>query len=316
MNIPVQVSIIVPVYKAQATLPRCIDSILSQSFKDWELLLIDDGSTDDSGEICDEYARHDNRIQVFHKQNGGVSSARNYGLDRAKGEWVTFIDSDDWIELNYLSHDYSKLSKNETDLILMPFKKFTRDTDKESEKKIKNIALEIPKKNFTFKDYFEVCSVVCGKIFRRKAIGNLRFNQDFKLGEDTLFFLQFLKQSERIQYDGYASYVSYEFDNPDNFIKKYQLSVAQSAYCLTQILSLLKDLEITNKNFLQHLLNIYKGLCNEDMPKNCSIWYRKGIIKEYSLIYARQISFSYYLKTIFLFLPGIAPILYRLKSLI
>ena len=96
-----KISVIVPVYKAEKYLHRCVDSILAQTFTDFELLLINDGSPDNSGVICDEYAQKDNRIRVFHKENGGVSSARNIGLDNAKGEWITFIDSDDYIEQGY-----------------------------------------------------------------------------------------------------------------------------------------------------------------------------------------------------------------------
>ena len=88
------VSIIVPVYNTEKFLHRCIDSILAQTYTDFELLLIDDGSKDSSGAICDEYAVKDARVRVFHKENGGVSSARNLGLDNAKGEWITFVDSD------------------------------------------------------------------------------------------------------------------------------------------------------------------------------------------------------------------------------
>ena len=90
-----KISVIVPVYNVEKYLRRCIDSILSQTFSDFELLLIDDGSKDKSGEICDEYAAKDARVRVFHKENGGVSSARNLGLDNAKGDWITFSDSDD-----------------------------------------------------------------------------------------------------------------------------------------------------------------------------------------------------------------------------
>ena len=97
------VSIIIPVYNAEKYLNRCIDSILEQTFADFELLLIDDGSKDKSGEICDEYAKKDNRVRVFHKENGGVSSARNIGLDNARGEWVSFVDADDWVESDYLA---------------------------------------------------------------------------------------------------------------------------------------------------------------------------------------------------------------------
>lgn len=92
------ISVIVPVYNAEKYLDRCIQSILGQTYKDLELLLIDDGSTDSSGIICDKYAQQDTRIRVFHKENGGASTARNLGLDEAKGEWVAFVDSDDWIE--------------------------------------------------------------------------------------------------------------------------------------------------------------------------------------------------------------------------
>ena len=98
-----KISVIVPVYNTSQFLPHCIDSILSQNFSDFELLLIDDGSTDGSGQICDAYAEKDNRIRVFHKKNGGVSSARNLGLCNAKGEWVTFVDSDDFVLNDYFS---------------------------------------------------------------------------------------------------------------------------------------------------------------------------------------------------------------------
>ena len=98
-----QISIIVPVYNSEKYLGVCIDSILSQSFRDFELILVDDGSKDSSAQICDEYASQDKRVRVIHKVNGGVSAARNDGLDIAKGEYVTFIDSDDWVEREFLS---------------------------------------------------------------------------------------------------------------------------------------------------------------------------------------------------------------------
>ncbi|MBQ8218051.1 MAG: glycosyltransferase family 2 protein [Oscillospiraceae bacterium] len=96
------ISVIVPVYNVAPYLPRCIDSILAQSFGDFELLLIDDGSTDASGAICDEYARKDKRIKVFHIENAGVSYARNYGMERARGDYIGFIDSDDYVGTDYL----------------------------------------------------------------------------------------------------------------------------------------------------------------------------------------------------------------------
>ena len=97
-----KISVIVPVYNTEKYLDRCIQSILAQTYTDFELLLINDGSTDSSGAICDKYAKQDVRVRVFHKENGGASSARNMGLDNAKGEWVTFCDSDDTLKQNAL----------------------------------------------------------------------------------------------------------------------------------------------------------------------------------------------------------------------
>ena len=97
------ISIIVPIYNAEQYLHRCIDSILHQNYTDFELLLIDDGSKDASGAICDEYAAKDTRVRVFHKENGGVSSARNLGLDNAQGEYITFCDADDYVDQEWLA---------------------------------------------------------------------------------------------------------------------------------------------------------------------------------------------------------------------
>ena len=97
-----KVSVIVPVYKAEKYLRQCIESILAQTFTDWECILVDDGSPDHSGAICDEYAQKDARSRVIHKENGGVSSARKVGLDNVKGDWSTFLDADDFIYKNAL----------------------------------------------------------------------------------------------------------------------------------------------------------------------------------------------------------------------
>ena len=120
MNTP-KISVIVPVYNVEQYLPRCIDSILDQTFTDFELLLIDDGSKDKSGEICDNYAKKDSRIRVFHKENGGVSSARNLGLYNAKGKYIAFIDADDWVENEYLRIMYKHGEEECADIISSDF---------------------------------------------------------------------------------------------------------------------------------------------------------------------------------------------------
>lgn len=116
-----KISIIVPVYNAEKYLHRCIDSILAQTYTDFELLLINDGSKDNSGFICDEYKDKDTRIRVFHKENGGVSSARNLGLDNAKGEWISWVDSDDYIDSTMLDKLYKSAVIDNADITYCNF---------------------------------------------------------------------------------------------------------------------------------------------------------------------------------------------------
>ena len=116
-----KISVIVPVYKAEAYLHRCVDSILAQTFQDFEVLLIDDGSPDRSGEICDEYARKDRRVRVFHKENGGVSSARQCGLDNAQGEYTIHADPDDWVEPDMLEELYRKAKEENADMVICDY---------------------------------------------------------------------------------------------------------------------------------------------------------------------------------------------------
>ena len=112
------ISIIIPVYNVKLYLDNCIQSVIQQSYTDFECILVDDGSTDGSSEICDQWAEKDNRIIIVHQPNGGVSSARNKGLEQAKGEYICFIDSDDWVDVDYLSAMINNLKEKETDLII------------------------------------------------------------------------------------------------------------------------------------------------------------------------------------------------------
>lgn len=117
-----KISIIVPVYNCKKYLRQCLDSILSQTFKNWECLLIDDGSTDESGSICDEYARRDNRFAAYHKENGGLTSARNYGLERSVGEWIMHVDGDDWIEVDSIERLLQTAKDTASDMVFGDFR--------------------------------------------------------------------------------------------------------------------------------------------------------------------------------------------------
>ena len=115
------ISIVIPVYNVQDYLNKCLDSVLNQTYNNIEIILVDDGSTDKSGEICDKYNEKDNRIQVIHKQNGGLSDARNVGIKNARGKYITFVDSDDYLELDYIEYLYNLIKKYNTKMSICSY---------------------------------------------------------------------------------------------------------------------------------------------------------------------------------------------------
>lgn len=177
----VVISVIVPVYNAEKYLSRCIDSILVQRFNDLELLLIDDGSKDGSGKICDEFAEKDKRVKVFHKVNGGVSSARNFGLEKSKGEYVTFVDADDYLLPGTITE---RLLSGNYDLIQIPrnngsfMKTYSHDIICKTTESFRK---------FIYRNYYFEC---WGRFYKRKVIGTVRFPENLKVGEDLMFFLR------------------------------------------------------------------------------------------------------------------------------
>ena len=192
-----QISVIVPVYNAEKYLHRCIDSILVQTFADFELLLIDDGSPDRSGAICDEYAQKDSRICVFHKPNGGVSSARNLGLDNAKGEWISFVDSDDEIPIDGLANlaagsNYGDgidfVSAGYIVKYLYGGSFSTAGTEQDNKILDLNSSIRIMYRDKFYQFY------VFTKLFKRKIIerNRLRFDETLYYSEDRLFIINYL----------------------------------------------------------------------------------------------------------------------------
>lgn len=203
-------SVIVPVYNVSQYLKRCIDSILSQSYGDFELLLVDDGSTDDSGRICDEYAKKDNRIKVFHKKNGGVSSARNKGIDEARGNYVVFVDSDDYILQDRLLQ-IMKLSDNNPDMIV---EYYASPADCKYKYKI------IDNKDF---DIIKNVSVIWTSAFSNEVLNthNIRFDENIWHGEDSLFILEFFNSCSTVIFADEYGYV-YEKGHEDGLNVKFQ----------------------------------------------------------------------------------------------
>lgn len=194
MNTPL-ISIIVPVYNAEKTLNRCVDSILQQTFTDWELLLINDGSKDLSGKMCDEYARKDSRIRVFHKENGGVSSARNYGKKMVKGDWIIFLDSDDYFLVNALNILLNAAILNNTNVSAANF--FVELSNKRFG--VCEGRSRIVKDNFK-SWYFNSFSIRAGSaLFNASIIKSYEFDENISRYEDVKCWFDIMR-TEKIAY--------------------------------------------------------------------------------------------------------------------
>ena len=273
------ISIIVPVYNAEKYLSKCLDIIVAQSFADWECLLIDDGSPDGSGKICDEYATRDTRFRVFHKKNGGVSSARNLGLDNARGEWITFIDADDLISNNYCN----AIENSTVDIIFVRSRKFFSDkndyvdifskplqiiSDRQEQKKLLskyviNLAFRVP----------------WGKFIKRSLIENTRFVIGQKIGEDTIFMYGLYKDTTSIQFCDNSTYFYRAADSP--FYVRYRLDVSTCILYLSRIYEAYKNLYISNPKFESLFLAIFfKMLDKDDLSRVPSKWFSAPVVKE------------------------------------
>lgn len=193
------ITVIIPVYNVEKYVARCLDSVIGQTYKDLEIIVVDDGSTDDSGCICDAYAQKDNRIKVAHKENGGLSSARNVALDIAKGEYIAFLDSDDYLDVKAFEKCIDKLNKTGADVCMfahytvneencidhtLPFE---RDfyQDKEIQQEI------LPRFIGKKQGENDLFGFVCRQIFKRDVIGNLRFRSEREYyAEDIVFDIE------------------------------------------------------------------------------------------------------------------------------
>lgn len=200
-----KISVIVPVYKVEECVSKCIESVLAQEYSDFELILVDDGSPDRSGEICDEYAQKDKRIRVFHQKNGGVSSARNLGLKNAIGEWICFIDSDDVIGKTYLA-DF-KMNDEIADLYSQGY----IINDKRGNRKVVlDIPLGVSKQNvLCLLEKHNILNSPCYKLYKRNLIidNNILFDTSLPFGEDHIFTLQYLLYVNDVRYSPSASYI-------------------------------------------------------------------------------------------------------------
>ncbi len=234
------ISVIVPVYNVEKYLNRCIESIVNQTYSDLEIILVNDGSTDSSGAICDEWASRDLRVNTIHKTNGGLSSARNAGLDICSGDYVTFVDSDDYISLHAYEKAISAINAYKADICqfgvcsekedgtIISYDRFTKSTPYTESEVYFDIVIPLK-------------TAVWNKIFHRRIIENHRFVNQKVHGEDLLFFLQIYKSHlviTSIDYIGYH-YVKHKGSITGN--RALNKHLLDEIYCKDTAYQLIKE---------------------------------------------------------------------------
>ena len=208
------ISIIVPIYNVENYLRQCLDSIMNQTYQNFECLLINDGSPDNSADICREYVSKDSRFRYFEKENGGVSSARNLGIEHSKGEYITFIDSDDWVESDYLEVLYRALLEEQADIAISTYKQFNMDDNcyylhsyqRGYDRKVFTNA-ELIDALYSLYVYDNTYNFVSCKLVSREILKYIRFNLSTSYGEDMEFWNKVFLISKKIVYVNKDTYI-------------------------------------------------------------------------------------------------------------
>lgn len=195
-----KISVIVPVYQVERYLDRCVESVLGQSFSDYECILVDDGSKDASGAMCDAYAAREEKITVIHKENGGLSSARNAALEIARGDYICFLDSDDALHPQILERMYDAAVRTGADMVSCGLREFSSDSpDFSGEESGEPVILEQKDyiDNLYPRNFGRIGVTACGKLYRREIFSSLRFPEG-KIYEDLHVYLDVLRSCEKI----------------------------------------------------------------------------------------------------------------------
>lgn len=277
-----KVSVIIPVYNVEKYLPRCIKSVLDQTYQDLEIILVDDGTKDNSGIMCDEYATKDNRIRVIHKENGGLSSARNSGIEIATGDAVFFLDSDDYLSTECIEKMVCLMEENDADISIIQMKYIPENQNDEcAEKEIENVVVmnsEIAIEESLYQRLYTCCAPA--KLYKRSVIGNTRFPLG-RISEDLATCHLFLNNANKIVYSNYYGYYYRQHEssimhvfNPkrldalewavaiESFCKEKYPRILCAAYCRTFNVAVHLILDLPNEGIMhdKHFTEIWKEI--------------------------------------------------------
>lgn len=253
MNKPL-ISIIIPVYGVEKYLDDCMVSLTQQTYTNMEFILVDDGSKDRSPEICDEWAGKDHRVKVFHTENHGVSHARNFGLDKAQGDYIGFFDPDDWCDLSTYEDMLNYIQKNKADIHIGGF------VIEDSEGSKITLAMGTPAVLSCQEVLQEMFSVnkqpprfvwsLCDKLISHSLLKDLRLDENLKLSEDQWFFWQLLKRTDRISY---APQMAYHYRMREGSATHTSFDIKNGTYidAMQRILDDAQDMDKATKHLLQ-----------------------------------------------------------------
>ena len=204
------ISIIVPAYKVERFLPKCIESLINQTYRDLEIILVDDGSPDNCGKICDEYAQRDSRIQVIHQLNMGVSAARNAGLCKAHGEYIGFCDPDDFCAADMYECMLRAMENYHADMVACGYDYFNEEYQRDESRAYEVREDELMSREEIYRKLADMPPTirhgVVTKLFRKSVMGNLQFNTKFKSAEDGNFLLDYLRHVNSAVFVHYPLY--------------------------------------------------------------------------------------------------------------
>lgn len=257
-----KISIIVPVYNAEKYLKQCVESLMDQTYKNLEILLINDGSKDNSLAICKKYAEVDSRIKVFDKQNSGVSATRNFGLDNATGDYVMFVDSDDYIDLDMCEQMIASATQSDSDVVVCGIK-YVVD-GKEVENKEINLENAFVKKELQHfisgKDM--VIGSACRQLIKKALLKDIRFNIQISIKEDLIFTLEVLQKSQIVSYAPNVFYL-YRGNLSGNYFEKYDYVKAIKDYA--KVAFIVEELFFADKSYDEAVkvfkFSSYLGIC-------------------------------------------------------
>ncbi len=255
------VTLLVPVYNTEKYIKKCLESIVNQTYKNLEIILIDDGSNDNSGKICDEYAKKDSRIEVFHKENQGSSAEKNFGLSIAKGRYISFIDSDDYLEPTLIEKLVKSIEINQSDIAICNF--FPNSTTDLEETFTASQALTYIMNKRYFRGYN------WNKLYKTEIAKDIQFCTDIYMSEDLLFNCNYLLKAKKCSY---IDEKLYHYNENNNSISNSKLSKKY----LTIIDSYDRLVNLYKENKLEYLPHLYI----DEFKVCCDIIYKNSLIKD------------------------------------